>query len=173
MLFRSVDLARTFEPVISDTFIIQVVGIDFTFQVSGANPLQGTFSPIITYDGTPTNYAWDVNSDGNPERSDRSPLGYFHSYSTSGTYNATLTVTIDGVDLSHSREVIIVAPPTPTPTATPEPVSLITQLILDNPEGMNYYSGGVLCTPVDNPAPPPACATDIMALRYPDRKSVV
>ncbi|MEX0766949.1 MAG: PKD domain-containing protein, partial [Microthrixaceae bacterium] len=101
---------------------IALAGADVT---SGTAPLVVSFSSegSLDPDGTIVNYAWTFG-DGSPASSDANPT---HTYSTAGTFVATLRVTDNGGAIGSSTVAVLVAAGSnQSPVAviaTPSPVS--------------------------------------------------
>jgi len=81
---------------------------------SGDAPLTVTFTNTST--GTVDSLAWDFNGDGTPDNTTDNTTTF--TYDTSGTYNATLTVTNAGGSDSLSQAITVNEPPPSAPVAS-------------------------------------------------------
>lgn len=108
----------------------------------GTAPLTVTFTDSSTND--PTEWAWDIDNDGDTEYTTQNCE---HTYSSAGTYSVKLTATnADGSDSVVKTDYITVTAPTPTPFTTldihqhypipPTPVSL--SLTTNDPTDVKY-----------------------------------
>jgi serine protease len=91
---------------------------------SGVVPLTTTFSMTATdTDGTIASWALDINNDGTAEYSGsgRPPATQTHTYSTTGTYTAKLTVVDDDSASGFKTVIITVTPPNTAPKTPTKP----------------------------------------------------
>ncbi|MDI9393997.1 MAG: PKD domain-containing protein [Euryarchaeota archaeon] len=91
--------------------------------LSGTAPLTVSFTDSST--GNPTKWAWDFNSDGTIDSTEKNPV---FTYSTAGTYSVTLTVTNSAASDEITKSNYITVGNGPTASFIASPLSGIAPL---------------------------------------------
>ena len=127
----------------TETIIVNVPGNDPPLADIQADVTSGIYPLLVNFDATGSTdpegpiarYDWDLNGDGNYEYYDASPSTSW-TYTTSGTYDATVRVTdSEGVQDTATETITVNAPgntaPTASLTATPDSGNVPLTVTLD------------------------------------------
>ena len=102
--------------ILTSSFILAEENIPITASPESGNaPLTVSFA-IEAENQTITSYAWDFNDDGSVDSTNSTPT---YTYTQEGTYTASVTMTLEGTELTSTKSIVVRNPLTLSIVANP------------------------------------------------------